>query len=390
MIENHIKESDVPGKRVLIVAPFFEAGVDYQELQMARVLHAQGYQVTVVTTNRAYLDKRSRVADFDYPFKVIRLEKLLRIRDTFYPVLRSSSGIKQMKPDLSFLIHPGHGLGYFLLTQIDHESRIVSFFGDLRNEDKLGGAKGFKGNPIIQKVIKDRWYKKVIARSSLVVATTNETVGIISTVAGNQLEDKLLMTGLGYDSASYYYDTSLRKSARQELHIPEDSIVFLTLTRIIEGKPIQKWVDSVLTGLQDNPNAVYIVAGFMASDFSRNAKAEIASRTDPSRVRLLDFTDTRFNNALYNCADFSIWFAPTISIQQSMGTGLPAIMPNERTLDHLVRPGLNGFYYESFADLSAKLRGLNKWPVDRVSILKNNQRFSYSSILEQIISFAGD
>lgn len=375
--------------RVLVISPFLEEGVDYQEMQISRVLHQLGHQVTVITTDRSNLDKESRLSGSNFPFEVIRLHKLLRIRDTFYPFDKLNHIVAGLNPDISLLIHPSHGLGYFLLNTIPTTSKVASFFGDLNNRNKIGQTHGLKGNPLIQKIIKNSWYRKVISRSDLVVATTNETVGLLQSIVGRGNSHKFLMTGLGYDSSTYYYDPKLRENYRRDLQIPEGYRVFVTLTRVIEGKPIVKWAKSVLAGIADDDKAIYVIAGFMDTVFSRNAKGELLSLEQSKRLLLIDYTDRVFNNGLFNCADFSVWFSPTISIQQSMGTGLPAIMPMEGTLDHLIKPGLNGLYYSSFDELASKIRTLREWPHDRSIVVQNNRMFSYESILESIFSRLG-
>ncbi len=131
-------------KKILIVTSFFEKEIGYQEVQIAGVLNAMGQDVMVLTTNRSYLHKERRLRNDGLGYPVTRISHMLRIRDTVLPLQPVKREIAAFDPDVVILIHPGHGLGYFVLKDIPGKSKVLSFFGDLRLDNKLAQAQGFK------------------------------------------------------------------------------------------------------------------------------------------------------------------------------------------------------------------------------------------------------
>jgi glycosyltransferase involved in cell wall biosynthesis len=376
-------------KKVLLVTSFFEEEIGYQEVQLAQVLRAKGHRVMVLTTDRSYLHKERRLSGEDKAGTIFRITRMLRLRDTVFPLQSVATKIAGFEPDVALLIHPGHGLSYFAMKSISRQSKVVSFFGDLRVDNKLAQVKGLKGSPFVQQALKNRWYRKVFRRADLIVANTNETSDILKQIAGDNLTSKLIMPGLGYDPGVYNYRPPLRAEWRKEMGFKDDDIVVATVTRIIEGKPVEKWVEPVLGALSENSCLVYVLAGFMNDEYSSIVKASLNRSEFKDRLVLLDFTGASENNKIFNGADYSLWFAPTTSIQQSMASGLPAILPLDGTLDHLVADGKNGLYYRDFQELRKTLRGLSGSVAPRQEIVEINERFSYDHILEALFSRLG-
>lgn len=371
--------------RIIIFTAFFEEHVGYQEVQLAKVLRRMGHEVMVVTTDRSNLDLVKRYSGISFE-NVLRVTNVLRIRNTFLPFKIIRKEVSAFKPDVALIIHPGAGLPYFYLSSLPDKCKVISFFGDLDVVDKVGKAAGIKGNAWIQKVIKDRWYNKTFQRSDVIVANTNETTEILQKCAKRSIEKKIVMPGLGFDPETYFPSIELRTKTRKEMGLSDDHIILLTITRVYAGKPIIQWLNPVITQLNKNPKLVYIFAGFADTEFSRQIKRELQSFHLDDRLRLLDFTSADYNNALFNAADYSLWFLPTISIQQSMATGLPAIVPFDKTLDHLVEPNHNGLYYNDFLELREVLSELNPWPIRRDELVRFNHKFSYDSIIEFLFS----
>jgi glycosyltransferase involved in cell wall biosynthesis len=373
-------------KKILIISSFFENNVGYQEVQFAEVLSSMGYEVKVLATDRSNLDIQKRYDDSNDKFEINRIKKLSRIKNTFYPKEDLSEFFNTYNPDLVFLILPGSGIPYFLMKHINPKAKVISVFSDTTIENRISKAKGTKGNKLIFDLLKARWYNKVFERSDLILANTPETSSILKSVSKKNISDKLRMYGLGFDNNKYFYSNEQREESRREFDIKDNEKLIITISRIYLGKPFEYWVEQVAEFLNNNPDYIYLLAGFSDTEYSRKVESNLRKLNLGNRLILYKFTTAQQNNKLFNAADFSLWFAPTISIQQSMGTGLYPIIPFDSTLEHLVEKNKTGLYYSDFDDLKKLLPGLNNISYDRRENSEINQKFSYQSILRKVIS----
>ncbi len=368
-------------KRILVISTFFEKKYQYQEVQIADTLHRMGFDTTVITSNRSPFGKKKRVENTEKPYKIIRLKKLIRITNTLCPVGNFKEMLKGINPDIVFLIHPGHGIPYFMMKYLPVQSKVISIFGDLWDNFSLGLQ-----NRIVKKLIKNRWYRKVFNKSDFIVANTNETFDIFKSYKfyKNNIENKLLRSSLGYDSNLFFFNSALRNKYRVKYNISSENLVLITITRIVSYKPILEWIKPIMKAMKENKNLIYTIAGFSDSDYSSMVKDNILSSYVADQFILIDLVESLEMNALFNYADFGVWFGATISIQQSMGTGLPTIIPKNRTLDHLVTKDKNGMFFTSETDLCNKLVNLKKIE-NRKQIYKYNQKFSYQTIIKKML-----
>lgn len=373
-------------KKILIISSFFENHVGYQEVQFAETLQSMNYDVKVIATNRSNLDLQKRYENSNDKFEVIRIKKLIRIKNTFYPQENLESFISEFNPDLVFLILPGSGTPYFLLKYIKPNSKIISVFSDTTIVNRIHKAKGTKGNKLIFNILKAGWYNKVFERSDLILANTNETAEILKAISKNNIDNKLRTYGLGFDSNKYFYSTELRGNFRKELGIQNGQKLIATISRIYSGKPFEFWVEQIKDFLLRNEDFVYLLAGFNDTEYSKKVEEHLRTFELQDNLILYGFTSPEETNKIFNAADFSLWFAPTISIQQSMATGLFAIAPFDSTLDHLIKDSKTGIYYNNFDELKTKLDTIRALTYNRDENSKINQKFSYQNILQKAIS----
>jgi hypothetical protein len=373
-------------ERILIISSFFENHVGYQEVQFAETLQSKGYTVKVIATDRSNLDVKKRYENSRSKFEVKRIKKLIRIKNTFYPKENLQNFIKDFSPDLVFLILPGSGIPYFLMKYISSYAKVISVFSDTTIENKIHKARGTKGNKLVFDILKMRWYNKVFERSDLIMANTNETASILKAVSGKNIQSKIRTYGLGFDSNKYFYSKDLRDSFRTELRLKSDQKLIATISRVYAGKPFEFWIDQIKDFLNRNENFVYLLAGFDDTDYSKKVEHTLNISGLSNKLILHKFTSPEDTNKIFNAADFSLWFAPTISIQQSMATGLFAVAPYDSTLDHLIERNLTGLYYSDYDDLRKKLNSIEKLSYNREENSKINQKFSYQNILQKVIS----
>jgi hypothetical protein len=373
-------------KKILIISSFFENHVGYQEVQFAETLHSMGYQVKVIATDRSNLDLRKRYNDNNDRFEVKRIKKLIRVKNTFYPNENLRKFYSSYNPDLVFLILPGSGIPYFLLKCISREAKVVSVFSDTTIDNRVHKASGTKGSKFIFNVLKAKWYNTVFERSNLILANTNETSSILKDVSKKNIDSKVRTYGLGFDSNKYFYDEELKREFRKELKLRDEQKLIATISRIYSGKPFEFWVEQIKDFLTENNDFVYLLAGFDDSDYSRKVENSLNNLNLGNKLILHKFTTPEETNKIFNAADYSLWFAPTISIQQSMATGLFAIAPFDSTLDHLIENNKTGLYYNNFNELRTSLNSLSNFSYNREENSTVSQRFSYQNILSKVIS----
>jgi len=373
-------------KKILIVSAFFEEKVGYQEVQLAQTLTEMSHEVKVLATDRSNLNADIRYENSKGNYEVIRIKNHYRIKSTFYIKENLKFFFEGYSPDIVFLILPGTGLPYFILKYLPQNLKVISVYSDTTIKDRVAKAKGTKGNQLVFKVLKHRWYNKVMERSDILIANTNETVEILKNISKKNIDAKLRMTGLGYSSQNYFYSPELRKKFRDEIGLDENQKLIVTVTRVYTGKPFDYWVEQMQDFLGSNENFVYLLAGFSDDEFSLKVRINLEKLGLGKKLILYNFTTPEKNNEIFNAADFSLWFAPTISIQQSMATGLLPIIPFDSTLDHLIENNKTGIYYKDFMELKEILTKLPAFLYDRLSNVEVNKRFSYNNILKKIIS----
>lgn len=372
-------------KRILIITTFFEEEYQYQEIQIADTLCAMNYDVTVLTTNRSYFSKykRRRIISSAKPYPVIRLSDLIRITDTIYVYWGLKKTLSLLAYDSVLLIYPGHGLGYFSLKYIKKDVQIISFF-----QEHSSISYSRLQNKIIKFLIKNKWYKEIFRRSSSIAAITPETIELFSSNVRFKplIEGKIKLTGLGFNPDRFYYNNKFRKDLRVAHGIPEDGIVLITVTRIFEDKPVWQWIQPIIEAISVSDSLYYILIGFTDSSYSDELKAKIREVQFHDRIILLDILNSEKINQYFCCADYGVWFvSASISIQQSMGTGLPIILPEIKIYKHLIAPSENGFFYSSGPELKNLLTSLTDKTFKREEVLALNRKFSYINILKELL-----
>lgn len=373
-------------KKILIITSFFEPHVGYQEVQFADTLHSMGYEVKVLTTDRSNLSPEKKYESSFDKYEIIRIKNHVRIKNTFYPKGSLINYFEDFKPDLVFLILPGSGLPYYCLKYINSNVKVVSVFSDTTIENKIYQASGTKGNKLIFNFLKSRWYNKVFDRSNLLLANTNETSEILKTTARKNIDNRIKVYGLGYDGSVYFYDTELRRKTREGLGIKKSEKLITTISRIYKGKPFDFWINQIKDFLINNSDFKYLLAGFNDTEFSQQIEEKLTSLGLGERLILKKSTNPKESNAIFNAADFSLWFAPTISIQQSMASGLYAIIPFDSTLDHVLKADNAGLYYKTYDELKVNMNRLKNLVYNRDENIKINSRYSYKNILQEVIS----
>lgn len=362
-------------RRVIVCSNSFNERCNYHEVVCARALAQLGFEVMVVAADYT-------ASGAVQPWKVAQIRCLFRVRDTTFAPRGLAEITADFRPDAAFLCGPNHGLSYSLHRYLPAGCKIVPVFGDLRESHygRAGRWGSIRGNPLMKRLVKDRWYRNLMRRSDLILAVTNETVRILREIDAPSWDSRGFMCGLSADPDVFFLDPSRKKPGLKTI---------VTATRIIPEKPVKEWIQPVLRFLRKNEGWRYLFAGLPPGPEGQAIKRELEDASVGDRFQVLPLLSLSEMNDLFNQADLAVWYLAAISIQQSMLTGVPVLLPYNESLNHLVTEGRDGFYYRSPEHLEERLAEAAARPWDREEIARGNARLSSERTFKEITGRLG-
>ncbi len=355
----------------LIASSGFREGANYYENVLAVWLVGQGHQVSVV-----------RGASPEWPgleggevrplgYTVYSIQRHWRIKDTYFTVTNFAKLLAATRPEVAVLAAPGSGLPYFLMKRLAPSCKVVAMMPDF-------DANATPTRPWVRWLLKDRWYKNIFARADVITASSPDGDKLVRRIANGKYRHKYWFGGLVYDPADFYPAPAW----------PTGPIRFATVTRVVPSKPFDRWLPAVFDFLQKHPEAHYILAGFDNAPFSKEIRELVQNSPVAHQIECRDAVSAAGMREIFHSVHFALWFTAAISVQQSMGCGLPVLLPNQSSLSHLVEPGRNGLIWKEISEVPALLEQMLAMPWDPAIVLSLNQRSSaavvFSLLLEQI------
>lgn len=347
---------------ILIIVGYFDWFSGYQETGLARALTALA-DVEVLCGNRVnplFTDEHltSIGAPRIYPVGTthehgvsITRVKVREWRSMLWTKLTRQSPTEKSF-DLVIQMMPGQLLPLLATPRRRPRSRVV-LYGD--NQAMYADLSRWKARvkETVFAVTKGSLYRHLNRGADVVFCYTPNTVGRIEPFSAGSLMEVL---PLAYDPNIFYLDASLRAQARGELGAAEDDIILVAPGKL----QAQKRLDAVVNAMSQLPHwrkrlRLVLVGGTEGpvAEAIRNA-ARVTGLNE--RVTLLPFADARRLNMIFNAADLGVWpLMPAITIQQSMGTGLPVLLPDNDLVSHLVRPSTGWLYSPERSDPTAAL-----------------------------------
>ncbi|HKC68058.1 MAG TPA: glycosyltransferase, partial [Bacteroidia bacterium] len=133
----------------------------------------------------------------------------------------------------------------------------------------------------------------------------------------------------------------------------------------------------------------YIIVGFLGDTYEKELKAFIQSQPEPEAFICFPFLNAEEIRKMYCAADVGIWIKAAISIQEAMGTGLPVILEDKPSVNHLLKNGVNGWFYkkDTFDKvIENAVSMLQDKKSDREKLANDNAAtLSYDTIAQKII-----
>jgi glycosyltransferase involved in cell wall biosynthesis len=241
-------------------------------------------------------------------------------------------------------------------------------------------------------------YRKAVDVCDILVMNVPETEQFFKSYLKDyqisQFLDKRIHLNLGYDPDEFFFDENERKKCRLKYNFLKDDIVYVTSTRVNRGKKFESIIDAISKTYKNGTKVKYIIIGFLGDSYEKELKNYISSQPYPEIFYCIPFTEHTEIRKIYCASDIGIWIKPAISIQESMGTGLPVVLENKRSVDHLIRESLNGWYFEKGQIINGIEKGVfemaKKDSESRIKYRKdiaklNSDKYSYHNIAKRII-----
>ncbi len=369
---------------ITIVCGHYLPDMGYIEVHLARALIISGHKITVVTSSAvpqyvASLQKKL-LPGFanDGAIAIIRLKPAFALGQIVI-----SSGLNKhvsaSKPELILVI----GLGKrFPKPVFDVNCRILTLLGDNDYSYAKGSTLNRLKSKLLFRFLKKSTYEKAVLKSAAIVAYTPESFEAAAALMSEKYKKSLLaqnhFISLGFWPDEFHIISSQRDPLRTSMGFDPNQIVLITATRVVPEKRLEKVFDLIN---QLPINYVWLVVGGNNSPYCQEFETA-AGKAFGERFRMLSFRDRSNLNGLYNMADIALYTTPAISIFEALGTGLPCMLPDKKSLSHILVSAFNGFYYDepSNPEIAAQIQKLD---------LSTNMRFERSAHAKQQFSWIG-
>ncbi len=390
--------------RIGIVSAHYMPEIGYQEVHLAKAYARLGYTVKVFTSAASVnlggsintlSYKTGTTTDSKYGYEITRLRSLSYKSKALPFGLKKS--VTEFKPDVLVILGVAKMFPMSLISKSFHgKVKIVSVYGDAKEYLDRGTLKQ-KVKTFIHELgyssIKHPLYKRAIKYGDKLILNIPETNQLFLEFLNDKnkalFESKKVMLNLGYDPDEYYFKQEDRDQKRKELQINENEIVFITSTRINKRKNLEKIIELISQLNKKGKPVSYILVGFLGDEYEKELKSFINAQLFPNKLICFPFLSASEIRKLYCAADAGIWLKAAISIQEAMGTGLPVILEDKPSVNHLILEGKTGWFFkkDTFNSTIERVTDIlikDKFNRKELSAI-NSKTLSYDTIAQKIL-----
>lgn len=378
--------------------------IGYQEVHLAKAYARLGYTVKVFTSAASInlggsinqlSYKTGTTFDAKYGYEIQRLPSL-SYKSKVLP-FRLKKNVALFKPDVLVILGVAKIFPMALFNKdFFGKMKIISVYGDAKEYLDRGSfsqkAKTFL-HEIGYSAIKHPLYRKAITYGDKLILNIPETnqlfhdfLNVKDKVA---FDSKKVMLNLGYDPDEYFFNKEDRNVIRKELNVDSNEIVIITSTRINKRKNIEQIIELISKLNSIGKNVSYVIVGFLNDDYEKELKSFISKQPFPNKFKCFPFLNSKEIRKLYCASDIGIWLKAAISIQEAMGTGLPIILENKPSVNHLINEGTNGWFFnkDNFeSTINKVVDDLCNTALDRENLaIQNSKVLSYDTIAQKIL-----
>ena len=378
--------------------------IGYQEVHLAKAYARLGYTVKVFTSAASInlggsinqlSYKTGTTFDAKYGYEIQRLPSL-SYKSKVLP-FRLKKNVALFKPDVLIILGVAKIFPMALFNKdFFGKMKIISVYGDAKEYLDRGSfsqkAKTFL-HEIGYSAIKHPLYRKAITYGDKLILNIPETnqlfhdfLNVKDKVA---FDSKKVMLNLGYDPDEYFFNKEDRNVIRKELNVDSNEIVIITSTRINKRKNIEQIIELISKLNSKGKNVSYVIVGFLNDAYEKEVKSFIGKQPFPNKFKCFPFLNSKEIRKLYCASDIGIWLKAAISIQEAMGTGLPIILENKPSVNHLINEGTNGWFFnkDNFeSTINKVVDDLCNTALDRENLaIQNSKVLSYDTIAQKIL-----
>lgn len=320
-------------------------------------------------------DRRS--IDDDLGYRVVRTRCFFQWKKTLFtfdPGMRRE--IRAADPQIGFVMGAGYGPPYYWMAALPDGCRVLSQFSDLPQHRSGKFVWRFK----------QRWYRRVFDRSSLVLAVTQDTAAFLSGIDGARLDGKLRMTGLSFDPEDFRFGADEHCPPEVAALAEDRRFLVAIVTRVSPEKRLEKLFDGVESFLKRHPEAGLMMAGFQNNACSEVLGERVRSSPVSGQCCVLPVLGSRAINGLFARAQCSVWSQVSIGLQHSMASGCPVLLQAGWPADHILKEGESGFVYESPEEIESFLKKAMHHPWDREKVHGMVESFRSDRMLEGLLA----
>jgi glycosyltransferase involved in cell wall biosynthesis len=378
--------------------------IGYQEVHLAKAYARLGYTVKVFSSAASVnlggsinqlSYKTGTTFDAKYGYEIQRLPSL-SYKSKVLP-FRLKKNVALFKPDVLVILGVAKIFPMALFNKdFFGKMKIISVYGDAKEYLDRGSfsqkAKTFL-HEIGYSAIKHPLYRKAITYGDKLILNIPETnqlfhdfLNVKDKVA---FDSKKVMLNLGYDPDEYFFNKEDRNVIRKELNVDANEIVIITSTRINKRKNIEQIIELISKLNSKGKNVSYVIVGFLNDAYEKEVKSFIGKQPFPNKFKCFPFLNSKEIRKLYCASDIGIWLKAAISIQEAMGTGLPIILENKPSVNHLINEGTNGWFFnnDNFeSTINKVVDDLSNTALDRDNLaIQNSKVLSYDTIAQKIL-----
>jgi glycosyltransferase involved in cell wall biosynthesis len=151
---------------------------------------------------------------------------------------------------------------------------------------------------------------------------------------------------LAFSPERFHVDAEARRRFRAGLGMADDQILLVAAGKFEPQKRLEWLIGAFDAIAAEQRDVQLLLIGADSSPYSRGIARTLDASPHRDRLHVRAFADSAGLNAAFNGADLGVWPRnPAITIQQSMGTGLSVLLPQNDLVGHLIKPG-SGHYFD--------------------------------------------
>ena len=358
--------------KIAILTAHYYSRSGYLESLLADVLSGLNHQVTVITSTllSPSLSGLAQPETDELPYVVHRIKPVFSLGANVW-ARGLVATLDKLQPDLVLIIGMAKFFAYPALYS-HWAAKCVLFWGNNTGMTtwKNAGLLPTLNRVIGQKLLRGWMYKRAIRRAKRLVLYTPSTAAIVQRIIGKAympgLRAKAVEISLGFDNRQFFFSAQEAEKWRKENKL-KNSRIIITVTRTKAYKGLEELIDKLDLLLAPHANWHYVLLGLTPDEYGQKLQAYAAAKLRASQISLLPFSEADVLRAALSAADFGLWTGPAISIQQAMGTGLPVLLPNDASVQHLAELNLDCALYLP-ENLSTKLNAQMQSEAERIEL----------------------